>query len=138
MPPPRPAPNLPRTPTPPVVPAPGLSVIGFSLDGRQLPARNARDVLVKVFETLAARDNSFLERFAALPRHGRTRRYLARTPEELYPGRADLARDHSAKLNSGWYLGTNVSRAAIERIIEMACDVAHLRFGHDLLVNLGE
>lgn len=136
--PPRQAPNPPRPPTPPVSPAPNLSVIGFSLDGRQFPARNARDVLVKVFETLASRDNSFLERFAALPKHGRTRRYLARTPEELYPGRADLARDHSAKLNSGWYLGTNVSRAAIERIIEMACDVVHLRFGYDLLVNLGE
>jgi len=42
------------------------------------------------------------------------------------------------KLKSGWYLGTNVSRAGIERIIEMACDVARLRFGQDLLVNLGE
>lgn len=135
---PRQAPNPSRPPKQPVAPSPGLSVIGFSLDGRQIGARNARDVLVKVFETLASLDSSFLERFAALPKHGRTRRYLARTPEELYPGRADLARDHSEKLNSGWYLGTNVSRAAIERIIQMACDVAHLRFGHDLLVNLGE
>jgi hypothetical protein len=35
-------------------------------------------------------------------------------------------------------LGTKVSRAAIERIIEMACDVAHLRFGYDFIANLGE
>jgi hypothetical protein len=138
MPPPRPTSNPPRATTPPATPALGLSVIGFLLDGRQFPARNARDVLVKVFETLSARNNSFLERFAALPKHRRTRRYLDRTPEALYPGRADLARDHSAKLNSGWYLGTKVSRAAIERIIEMACDVAHLRFGYDFIANLGE
>ena len=77
-----------------------------------------------------------MERFAALPKYGRTRRFLARTPDELYSSRPDLARDHSAKLKSGWYLGTNVSRAAIERIIEMACDVANLRLGRDLIINL--
>lgn len=123
----------------PIRVAPGAQAfIGFSLNGQQYPARSAREVLVSVFETLSSHDTTFLDRFAALPRHGRTRRFLARTPDELYPGRPDLARDHSAKLKSGWYLGTNVSRAAIERIIEMACDVANLQLGRDLIINLGE
>lgn len=91
-----------------------------------------------MFEAFATRDLSFLERFAARPKHGRIRRYLARTPEELYPGRADLAREHSFKLKSGWYVGTNVSQAQIERIIEMACQVSRVKFGKDLKVNLGE
>lgn len=132
----RPAPGL--APAPVRVPAGAPACIGFSFHGQQYPARNARDVLVNAFETLTSGDATFLERFAALPKHGRTRRFLARTPDELYPGRPDLARDHSAKLKSGWYLGTNVSRAAIERIIEMACDVANLRLGRDLIINLGE
>ena len=119
---------------PPGVPA----FIGFSFNGRQYAARSAREVLVNVFETLTSSDATFLERFAALPKHGRTRRFLARTPDELYPGRPDLARDHSTKLRSAWYLGTNVSRAAIERIIEMACGVANLQLGRDLIINLGE
>ena len=59
--------------------------IGFSLNGTFCSGRNACDVLVSVFETLSRNDATFLERFAALPKHGRTRRYLARTPEELYP-----------------------------------------------------
>lgn len=112
--------------------------IGFKLDGHFTLCRNGRDVLVKVFEALSERDATFLERFASRPKHGRTRRYLARTPEELYPGRLDLAREHSSQLKSGWFIGTNVSKAQIERIIEMACEVAHIHFGRDLVINVGE
>lgn len=132
-------PRLPLTPSTSVQPVGGRpGSIGFTLNGQHHPARNAREVLISVFETLSQRDASFLERFAALPKHGRTRRYLARTPEELYPGRPDLSREHSAKLNSGWWLGTNVSRAAIDRIIRMACEVARVNYAHELSVNLGE
>lgn len=112
--------------------------IGFTLAGKFYPCRNGREVLVEVFEALAVRDTSFLERFASRPKHGRTRRYLARSPAELYPGRPDLAAEHFSKLKSGWFVGTNVSRAQIERITEMACEVARLRFGQELTVNVGE
>src|SRR3989339_518452 len=114
------APNLPR-----ISSTQQISPIGFVLEGRQYPARSAREVLEGVFEALTRRDATILERFAALPRHGRTRRYLARNPNDLYPGRPDLVRDHSMQLTSGWWLSTNHSRATIERIIEMVCDVAH-------------
>jgi hypothetical protein len=114
------------------------SSVGFILDGQSFAARNALDVLKGVFEALAKRDAGILERFAALPKHGRTRRYLARNSNDLYPDRPDLVRDHSMQLTSGWWLSTNHSRATIERIIEMACDVAHLKYGKDLQANLGE
>jgi predicted type IV restriction endonuclease len=112
--------------------------VGFSLDGKFVSCRNGREVLIGVFEALSRRDPSFLERFAARPKHGRTRRYLARTADELYPGRPDLAREHFSKLTSGWYVGTNVSKAQIERITEMCCEVARIRLGKDVLVNIGE
>lgn len=112
--------------------------VGFTLEGKFTPCRNGREVLVGVFEALFMRDSTFLERFAARPKHGRTRRYLARAPADLYPGRPDLAAEHYAKLKSGWYVGTNVSRAQIERITQMACEVARLRFGHELTVSVGE
>lgn len=113
------------------------SAIGFVLDGQNYPARNAREVLEGVFEALAKRDATILDRFASLPKHGRTRRYIARNSNDLYPDRPDLVRDHSIQLTSGWWLGTNHSRATIERIIEMVCDVAHLEYRKDLRVNLG-
>jgi hypothetical protein len=121
----------------PKINAPSAST-GFVLDGQHHPARNACDVLVNVLEALTKRDESFPERFASLPKHGRTRRYLARNPNELYPGRPDLARDHSKRLSSGWWLSTNHSRVTIGRIIEMACNVGHVRYGKDLRAELGE
>lgn len=43
-----------------------------------------------------------------------------------------------ATVQSGWYIGTNVSHAQIERIIEMACEVSRVRYGKDLIVNVAE
>ncbi|MFI5331070.1 MAG: hypothetical protein ACHQ2F_08560 [Desulfobaccales bacterium] len=111
--------------------------IGFSLDGKRYPARNARDVLINVFKKLAERDPNFLERFANLPKHGSKRRFLARSIRELYPHRPDLARDHSHELGNGWWLVVHLSKKAIEKIIKMACEVAGLRYGTDLIINLG-
>ncbi len=79
----------------------------------------------------------FLERFATLPKHGRTRRYLAQSGDDLYPGRPDLVRAFSYELQPGWWLGINLSRKAVERIAEMACEVAGLRYGVDLKVKVG-
>ncbi len=116
----------------------GPKTIGFFIGGKHYPARNGRQILEAVFEELARRDETILERFAALPKHGRTRRYLARNPEDLYPNRPDLARDHSIQLTSGWWISTNHSRATIGRIIEMICNVASLEYGKDIVVNFGE
>lgn len=135
---PTPAPAPRTTATPARQGASFPSSIGFVLDGQHHAGRNACDVMIQVFEALAARDASFPERFARLPKHGRTRRYLSKSPDELYPGRPDLCREHSTNLKSGWWVSTNHSRATISRIIEMACDVVGLRIGSDLTVNLGE
>lgn len=131
------------TPTPgpstaPTPPGASSTQYGFSLDGREVACRNARDVLISVFEELIKRDPSFPERFAALPKHGRTRRYLARERDELYPGRPDLVANHSHRLSSGWWLGVNISRKQVERIVRIACKVAGLSFGQDLVIRLGE
>ena len=136
--PPAPAPITSASQASPASPTARPSGIGYTFEGRFTPCRNGRDVLVAVFEALAKKDSTFLERFAARPKHGRTRRYLARSPDELYPGRPDLAREHSFKLQSGWHVGTNVSHAQIERIIEMACEVSRVSFGKELIVNVGE
>lgn len=132
---PRVGPVTPPIDTPEKLPQP--SPIGFVLNGKHYSARNARDALVRVFNELADRDPTFMERFATLRKHGRTRRYLTRSMEELYPGRPDLARGFSYELRPGWWLGINLSRNGIERIIEMASEVAGLRWQVDLKVNLG-
>lgn len=125
----------PVPPPPPVPPLPGT--IGFRFRGRFHSCKNAREVLVGAIETLSDVDPAFISRFASLPKHGRTRRYIAVNKAELYPGRPDLAEEHSHHLRSGYWLGINASRNAIERILRMACEVAGCRYGSDLKVGLG-
>ena len=91
-----------------------------------------------MFDLFIAKDPTFGERFAGLPKHGRTRRYLSRDANELYPARPDLVSECSIKLASGWWMSTNHSRQTIAQIIEMACNVAHMAHGSDLTVSFGD
>ena len=115
----------------------GANSSGYVLQGTFHPARNAIETLRLVFEQLIANDGTFASRFAALPKHGRSRRYLALDPRDLYAGREDLAREYSQRLSNGWWMSTNHSKATIARIIEMACNVAGIQYGSDLTTRLG-
>lgn len=126
-----------RDPTP--VTASNLAgTIGFGLSGQFYGARNAIDVLKRVFEEFTKRDPGFPARFAALPQHGRSRRYLAATSGELYPGRADLCTEYSVAVAGPWFMSTNHSKATIARIAQMAVGVAQFDGANTLKVNLGE
>ena len=109
--------------------------MGVQFMGQFYPARNAKDILRQVFHLLIQRDNTFAKRFADLPKHGHTRRYLARNANDLYSNRPDLVREHSIQLDSGWWLGTNHNKKAIEKIIKMACQVAGIKPGRDFGVH---
>ena len=127
----------PRPRTSPAAQTPGTtsSPFGFTLNGMFSAHKNAREVFTAVFEELCSRDATFPERFAAYPHSGK-RPYLARTRDELHPGHPDLARE-STQLGNGWWLDVNLHNATKERIVRMACDLAGLRYGSDLVLNLG-
>lgn len=111
--------------------------LNYTLSGKTHNVRSAREALIEILEALSARDPDFLPRFAARPKHGRKRRYVASNRAELYPGREDLSQDPncSYQLKSGYWVGTNYSRGNIVIILKMACDVAGLSFGKDLILN---
>ena len=112
--------------------------MGFSFDGQFHSGRNAIDTLKQIFNLLIQREQTFGERFAGLPKHGRTRRYLAREAADLYYERPDLVVEFSEKLDCGWWMSTNHSKRTIGQIILMACDVAQLAYGKDLIFHLGD
>jgi hypothetical protein len=91
--------------------------------------------LIRFFEQLARRDPTFLPRFAALPRHGRRRRFLAADRNALYPDRADLA-EYSHERAPGWWIGTNYGSVQIRQIIGMACEIVGLRLDSDVKLQL--
>jgi len=119
-----------------IIPPQRTGQMGYTLQGKTTHSRSAVDILVNVLDELSKRDASFITRLASR-KHGRSRRYVARTREELYPGRPDLA-EYSKQLSNGWWVGTNYSKSNISLIIQLASEVAGLRFGYDLIANLGD
>jgi len=104
------------------------------LRGKAYPYTNAKDAMVIVLSELAKSDSSFLERCSQHPdAQGRKRRYIARTPEELYPDREDL-RDMREPLPGGWLVATNLNNVLKKTIIKLAAEVAGLTFGKDVIV----
>lgn len=118
----------------PPSPTPPPTKKGFMYHGSFHPAKSAREVLQKVLITFSEDDPEFLERFAKRE-HGRKRRWIARSNSELNPDRPDLA-EKSVEFVQGWWMGTNYSRRRIEKITKLACEVANVEFGKDLVVSL--
>ena len=102
--------------------------------GKAHSYHNAKDAMVIVLSELAKSDSSFLERCSQHPdAQGRKRRYIARSPEELYPDRDDL-RDMRESLPGGWLVATNLNNVLKKTIIRLATEVAGLTFGKDVIV----
>lgn len=105
------------------------------LKGKSYPYHNAKDAMVIVLRELAHADPAFLERCSQHPdAQGRKRRYIARTPEELYPDREDL-RDMREQLPDGWLVATNLNNVLKKTIIRLAAEVAGLTFGKDVIID---
>jgi predicted type IV restriction endonuclease len=104
--------------------------------GKSHVYHNAKDAMVIVLRELAKSDVSFLEKCSQHPdAQGRKRRYIARSPEELYPDREDL-REMRETLPGGWFVATNLNNVLKKTIIKLATEVAGLTFGKDVIVEL--
>jgi hypothetical protein len=104
------------------------------LRGKAYPYNNAKEAMLIVLRQLAEADPSFLERCSHHPdAQGRKRRYIARTPQELYPDREDL-REMRETLPGGWLVATNLNNVLKKTIIRLAAEVAGLTFGKDVIV----
>ena len=111
--------------------------VGFTLFGKFVACRNGREILVNVFEALAERDPTFIEKFVARPRHGTKRRYLAVDPKGLHPADPRRAREnaYTHQLKSGYWLLLQVDHYARVNMIKLACEVAEIGYGTDLRIN---
>jgi hypothetical protein len=102
--------------------------------GKAFPYGNAKEAMLLVLRELSKTDSAFLERCSLHPNaQGRKRRYIARTPEELYPDREDL-REMRESLPDGWLVATNLNNVLKKTIIRLAAEVAGLEFGKDVAV----
>ncbi len=59
------------------------------------------------------------------------------TPEKSSTNTAPTWADNAYEVRPGWWVDTHASRAGIETRIRMAYEVAGVKFGKDLVINLG-
>ncbi|MFA6314321.1 MAG: hypothetical protein WCV99_19940 [Sterolibacterium sp.] len=73
---------------------------------------------------------------SAVGQVGRTRCYLSRAREDLFPGKDRLwIEKHSAPLTEEWWIDTNLSRSAMRRVLSAATRALGIRLGDDLKIS---
>lgn len=104
------------------------------LQGESYSYTNAKEAFLTVLRELAKKDTTFLQRCVQHPdSRGRKRAYIARTTDELFPGRPDLSELHET-LPGGWLVSVNINNTIKISLIRMAAEVAGLTFGKDVIV----
>ncbi len=106
-------------------------IIGYILDGKETYIGAGNRTLADILKKFTDRDATFMPRFAASTR-GSTRRLVATEREDLYDQK-DLT-VYSVNLENGWWLGTHLSGRGIRKYIKVACNVANVRFGSQLIL----
>ncbi len=109
-------------------------VPSFNFQGRTETFTNGAEVFAAVFSKLASRDSDFCRRYSE-QHSGRVRKYVARSRDQLYPGKPRFE-TFSRPLPGGWWLATHCSNQDKLKRIERACQVAGVEFGHDLTVHI--
>ena len=95
-----------------------------------------RELEITVADMKSGSFEGALTRFETRAR-GRTRNYIARNKMDLYPGRNDLCENESREIVSGWWIGVNLNKLTIDKILRIALEVAQIRKGQDVDYYLG-
>jgi negative regulator of replication initiation len=106
--------------------------------GERRPAANLQDAYRRLLLHFHARRPDFLQKFSL--EKGRSRRFVARKPSDLYLKSPHLASDHAKELTPGWYFDTNLSMEQVASRARVAARLCGLHYGTDvrILENLRE
>ncbi len=110
----------------------GSKFVGFVLDGKDFATKNSIETLAKILKEFSGRESGFMERFAEKTK-GKERPLVSKDRDKLY-ARPNEAHPQAEDLKNGWWLqkGTNAKIEQIKKHIEIACEVAGVKFGSQL------
>ena len=102
----------------------------------RMPAANLKEAYRTALLLLHEEFPDFLDRFSE--EEARARRFVAKSPVDLYLKSPALARDHAKPLTEGWFFDTNLSTDQVARRVRIAARICGLRYGKEfaLLNNL--
>ena len=109
---------------------PQSSIVGFVLDGERYETGAAYRTLAEILKVFDRRAPDFMERLSEVT-VGRKRRLVARIRNDLYAN-PKFVEKSSLNLGNGWWLGHHLSTKDIKKKIEIACEVAGIKFGSQL------
>ena len=110
------------------------NVIGFVLKGKKYKTSGARDFCIEGLKAISKTTDNFFAKYAAYPKHGKKRRFVANNKYDLYPGRKDLAENASYEVAPGWWVGINIGQQQAIKIVYLGCKIANLKFDKDFKV----
>jgi hypothetical protein len=95
-------------------------------------AQNLKEAYRTALLVLHEEFPDFLEKFA--DEQARSRRFIAKSPADLYLRSPALARSHAKPLADGWFFDTNLSTDQVSRRVRIAARLCGLRYGKDLML----
>lgn len=108
------------------------------INGVDVPVRSNKDRLTKVMNFLVEKDPGLPEKFSQLFKPGQ-RPTFAKSPPALFPKAQHLVKHKNnwAKLagQEEWYLDLNKSASTMRNNIEMACQLAGVKFGTEVKID---
>lgn len=110
------------------------NVIGFVLKGKKYKTDGARDFCIKGLKEISKISDNFFVKYAAFPKHGKKRRFIANNKYDLYPGRKDLAEKASYEIETSWWVGINIGQQQAIKIVHLGCEIAKLKINRDFKV----
>ncbi|WP_374657139.1 hypothetical protein [Inhella sp.] len=128
--------QLTRPPTPALAVKSRTIGPGFLYQGTMHPQWQGIDIHTALLKRLWVDFPNAREAMAsAVGVYGRTRAYVAKSREALFPGQpASFSQRHSRILVDDWYVDTNLNRERMRRILPAAVRAAGLRWGEDVRV----
>ncbi len=112
---------------------PRALALEYTIFGQKRTAASASAALVDILRTILARDPAKIVLLSDRVTT-RTRRHVARTPEEIYPSRPHFAR--AEQISAGWLVGLNIDNRDKQMIIQEACDLYGIRVPEELDLTL--
>ena len=110
------------------------NVVGFILKSKKYKTNGARDFCINGLREISKYSDNFFARYAAFPKHGKKRRFIADNKYDLYPGRKDLAEKASYEIKSGWWVGINIGQQQAIKIVYLGCEIAKLKIDKEFTV----
>jgi hypothetical protein len=104
-------------------------VYSVDIKGSRRSFGSMKQLLKETILQLSQGDETFLQRLSN--EKSRTRRIVARRPEELF-SKPHLVKAHAEELIPGWWLNTNNSAEQVKKWIFVAARIANLTLNRDI------